>query len=310
MKAKVLQSTGSWYQAKTENGKIIDCRLPGRFKQKEQKSTNPIAVGDHVIVQQDLDTEDYIISEILERKNYIARQSPRQKHLKHIIAPNIDLALLVVSISQPRTSLGFIDRFLVIAASYHIPVTIVINKVDILSENDQSVLIQILDTYPKIGYPVVTASALNGDGVEDIKNLLNQNTTLVIGHSGVGKSTLINAINSDLTIKTAPISRKWGKGMHTTTFATIYEIFENSYIIDTPGIKELFVIEIEPEELSGYFPEMNTVSQNCQYNNCLHENEPNCGVKEALANDEISLSRYASYLHILENIRSIDYWER
>jgi len=310
MKAKVLQSTGSWYQAKTENGKIIDCRLPGRFKQKEQKSTNPIAVGDHVIVQQDLDTEDYIISEILERKNYIARQSPRQKHLKHIIAANIDLALLVVSISQPRTSLGFIDRFLVIAASYHIPVTIVINKVDILSENDQSVLIQILDTYPKIGYPVVTASALNGDGVEDIKNLLNQNTTLVIGHSGVGKSTLINAINSDLTIKTAPISRKWGKGMHTTTFATIYEIFENSYIIDTPGIKELFVIEIEPEELSGYFPEMNTVSQNCQYNNCLHENEPNCGVKEALANDEISLSRYASYLHILENIRSIDYWER
>lgn len=310
MKAKVLQSTGSWYQAKTENGKIIDCRLPGRFKQKEQKSTNPIAVGDHVIVQQDLDTEDYIISEILERKNYIARQSPRQKHLKHIIAANIDLALLVVSISQPRTSLGFIDRFLVIAASYHIPVTIVINKVDILSEKDQSVLIQILDTYPKIGYPVVTASALNGDGVEDIKNLLNQNTTLVIGHSGVGKSTLINAINSDLTIKTAPISRKWGKGMHTTTFATIYEIFENSYIIDTPGIKELFVIEIEPEELSGYFPEMNTVSQNCQYNNCLHENEPNCGVKEALANDEISLSRYASYLHILENIRSIDYWER
>lgn len=310
MKAKVLQSTGSWYQAKTENGKIIDCRLPGRFKQKEQKSTNPIAVGDYVIVQQDLDTEDYIISEILERKNYIARQSPRQKHLKHIIAANIDLALLVVSISQPRTSLGFIDRFLVIAASYHIPVTIVINKVDILSEKDQSVLIQILDTYPKIGYPVVTASALNGDGVEDIKNLLNQNTTLVIGHSGVGKSTLINAINSDLTIKTAPISRKWAKGMHTTTFATIYEIFENSYIIDTPGIKELFVIEIEPEELSGYFPEMNTVSQNCQYNNCLHENEPNCGVKEALANDEISLSRYASYLHILENIRSIDYWER
>ena len=310
MKAKVLQSTGSWYQIKTEEGNTVNCRLPGRFKKKEQKSTNPIAVGDYVLVQKDADTEDYVIHEILERKNYIARQSPRQKHLKHIIAANIDLSLLIVSISHPRTSMGFIDRFLAIAESYHIPVTIVVNKIDILSEKDQIVLEEIFDIYPKIGYPVVTASAINGTGLEDIKNLLDQKTTLVVGHSGVGKSTLINAIHSDLSIKTAPISRKWSKGMHTTTFATIYEVFEDSYIIDTPGIKELFVIEIEPEELSGYFPEMNAVSHNCQYNNCLHENEPKCGVKDALNNNEISISRYVSYRHILDNIRSIDYWER
>lgn len=310
MKARVLQSTGSWYQVKTENGAVLKCRLPGRFKLEAQKTTNPIAVGDDVIIEHDSQSGDYVIEEISDRKNYIIRQSPRQKHLKHIIASNIDQALIIVTISQPRTSLGFIDRFLVVAESYHIPVTIVINKIDTTSKKDEKTLTQIIETYPAIGYPVIKASAKTGEGIDEIKNLLKDRTTLVVGHSGVGKSTTVNTINSDLQLKTAQISSKWQKGMHTTTFATMYEIMDNSYIIDTPGIKELFVIEIEPEELSGYFPEMRKISNGCQYNNCLHENEPNCAVKDALLDEKISDSRFESYLSILENIRSVDYWER
>lgn len=310
MKARVLQSTGSWYQVKTENGAVLKCRLPGRFKLEAQKATNPIAVGDDVIIEHDTQSGDYVIEEISDRKNYIIRQSPRQKHLKHIIASNIDQALIIVTISQPRTSLGFIDRFLVVAESYHIPVTIVINKIDTTSKKDEKTLAQILDTYPPIGYPVVKASAKTGEGVDEIRNLLKDKTTLIVGHSGVGKSTTVNSINPELQLKTARISSKWQKGMHTTTFATMYEIMDNSYIIDTPGIKELFVIEIEPEELSGYFPEMRKISNNCQYNNCLHENEPNCAVKDALLDEKIADSRFESYLGILDNIRSVDYWER
>lgn len=310
MKAKILQSTGSWYQAKTDDQKNIKCRLLGKFKQEEQKSTNPIAVGDEVILSYDSQSGDYVIEEILPRRNYIIRQSPRQKHLKHIIAANIDQAILIVTISQPRTSLGFIDRFLVIAEMYHIPVTIVINKMDAFTAKDEKTLEKILNTYPSIGYPIILSSAKQLQGIDEIKNLLTNKTTLVVGHSGVGKSTTINAINPHLNLKTANISNKWQKGMHTTTFATMFEIFENSFIIDTPGIKELFVIEIEPEELSGYFPEMRKISNNCQYNNCLHENEPNCAVKDALLDEQISDTRFESYISILDNIRTIDYWER
>lgn len=310
MKARILQSTGSWYQARAESGQVISCRLLGKFKLEEQKSTNPIAVGDEVILAQDTQSSDYVIEEILPRRNYIVRQSPRQKHLKHILAANIDQAILIVTISQPRTSLGFIDRFLVVAEMYHIPVTIVVNKIDATSKKDEAVLQKILDIYPSIGYPVILASAINMQGIEEITELLKDKTSLVVGHSGVGKSTTVNAINPALQLKTAKISNKWQKGMHTTTFATMFEIFDNSFIIDTPGIKELFVIEIEPEELSGYFPEMRKVSQGCQYNNCLHENEPSCAVKDALLEDQIAESRFESYLGILDNIRSIDYWER
>ncbi len=310
MKARVLQSTGSWYKVQTDTGQIINCRLPGRFKQDEQKATNPIAVGDFVQIQEDDSSGDFIIENILERKNYIIRQSPRQKHLKHIIASNIDQAIILVSMSKPRTSPGFIDRFLTIAEAYHIPVTILVNKIDILTQKDQPKLQQVTDIYSDIGYPILQISALNQNNLEEVKELLSDKTTLIIGHSGVGKSTLINSINPSLNIRTAPISEKWEKGMHTTTFATMYEVFKNAYIIDTPGIKELFVIEMEPEEVSGYFPEFKKLSQQCQYNNCLHENEPLCAVKEAYLKDEIAPSRYMSYLHILDNIRSVNYWER
>jgi ribosome biogenesis GTPase len=310
MKAKVLQSTGSWYIVRNEKGDSLHCRLPGKFKLETQKTTNPIAVGDEVIIGHDTQTNDYIIEEILPRKNYIVRQSPRQKHLKHIIASNIEQAIIIVTISKPRTSLGFIDRFLVTAESYHIPVTIVVNKIDLMTKKDELVLKQIQEIYPPLGYPIILCSATRKDGIQEIIDLLQNKSTLVVGHSGVGKSTTINAINSDLHLKTAPLSNKWNKGTHTTTFATMYEILPDSYIIDTPGIKELFVIEIEPEELSGYFPEMKALSNKCQYNNCLHENEPHCAVKDALINDKIPESRIESYLSILENIRSVDYWER
>lgn len=310
MKAKVLQSTGSWYIVRNEKGDILNSRLPGKFKQATQKTTNPIAVGDEVIIGHDTQTNDYIIEDILPRRNYIVRQSPRQKHLKHIIASNIDQAIIIVTISKPRTSLGFIDRFLVTAESYHIPVTIVVNKIDLMTKKDELVLKQIQEIYPPLGYPIILCSATRKDGIQEIIDLIQNKSTLVVGHSGVGKSTTINTINSDLHLKTAPLSNKWNKGTHTTTFATMYEILPDSYIIDTPGIKELFVIEIEPEELSGYFPEMKALSNKCQYNNCLHENEPNCAVKDALINDEISESRFESYLSILENIRSVDYWDR
>ncbi|MCO5232487.1 MAG: ribosome small subunit-dependent GTPase A [Chitinophagales bacterium] len=310
MKARVLQSTGSWYLVKSEFGQLLSCRLPGRFKQEDISSTNPIAVGDEVVVKQDEESRDFVINEILKRKNYIVRQSPRQKHLKHIIASNIDRAILVMTISQPRTSLGFLDRFLVIAEAYHIPITIVVNKTDIFSTKDQLAFNKINEIYTKIGYDIVPISAKMQQGIDIIQSLMNGKTSLLIGHSGVGKSSIVNEINPQLNLKTAKLSNKWNKGTHTTTFATMYEIFENSFIIDTPGIKELFVIEIEPEELGGYFKEIRNYSTKCQYNNCLHENEPNCAVKQAVVDGEIAASRYESYLAILDNIRSVDYWER
>lgn len=309
MEGIVLQTTGSWYLVRTHQGSH-QCRLPGRFKQEESKTTNPIAVGDKVTVAIDTSTGDMVIEAIHPRNNYIVRQSPRQKHYKHIIAANIDRALLIVTVSQPRTSLGFVDRFLVAAESYHIPVTILVNKIDALRKKDERMLDEILDIYPALGYPVITASAEQRIGLDEVSALLSNKTTLVAGHSGVGKSTLVNALNPELSIRTKKISSKWEKGMHTTTFATMYEVFPESYIIDTPGIKEFFVIEIKPEELSGYFPEMRERVGGCQYNNCLHYNEPGCAIKTAVEQGEIAYSRFENYLNILENIRSVNYWER
>ena len=310
MQAIVLQSTGSWYKVKTQSGMRLDCRLPGRFKQEEQRFTNPIAVGDTVILKKDTLLDTYIIQEILPRKNYIIRQSPRQKNLKHIVASNIDQALLIMTIASPRTSLGFVDRFLVTTESYHIPCIIVVNKIDLLSSKEIAKLEELKKIYSNLNYPILETSTLTNQGMEQIRNLLLGKTTLLIGHSGAGKSSIVNALNPQLNLKTASVSAKWNKGTHTTTFASMYEIFENSYIIDTPGIKELFVVEMEPQELGGYFLEIKAWSRKCQYNNCLHENEPNCAVKKAYLERSISKSRYNSYLTILENIRSVDYWKR
>ncbi|HND83551.1 MAG TPA: ribosome small subunit-dependent GTPase A, partial [Chitinophagales bacterium] len=246
----------------------------------------------------------------LERHNYIIRQSPRNKHQRHIIASNIDLALLIVTISQPRTSLGFIDRFIAAAASFHIPVKIIINKIDLIKEKEMEQLEYMQIVYNRLGYDVICSSTITNEGIEQIRAVLANKTTLVAGHSGVGKSTLLNVLQPELNLKTGKISEKWGKGMHTTTFATMFQLFENTFIIDTPGIKEFMMLQVEPEEVSGYFIDIKQFATNCQFNNCLHQNEPNCSVKDAVENKQIAATRYENYLHIIENIKDINYWER
>lgn len=308
MKGRILQTTGSWYQVLLD-GNMVMARLKGKFKLEELDTTNPIAVGDFVTLEK-TEHNEYIINEIHPRQNYIIRQSPRNKHQRHIIASNIDLALLVVTIAQPRTSLGFIDRFIAAAESFHIPVKIVINKIDLIREKDEELLEYMQIIYNHLGYEVICSSTISGVGIDDIKNLLQDKTSLVVGHSGVGKSTLLNAINNNLELKTGKISEKWGKGMHTTTYATMIQILENSFIIDTPGIKEFMLLQVEPEEVSGYFVDIKHFAVGCQFNNCLHQNEPNCAVKDAVENTKIAATRYENYLNIIQNIKDINYWER
>lgn len=306
---RIIQTTGSWYQVLLNDGKIISARLKGKFKLEESDTTNPIAVGDYVEIEETIHAE-FIISKILPRQNYIIRQSPRNKHQRHIIASNIDLALLIITISQPRTSLGFIDRFIAAAESFQIPVKIIVNKIDLLNSKEQNQLAYINAVYTTLGYEVICTSAIKGDGIAQLKNTLSGKTTLVAGHSGVGKSTLLNSINPSLNLKTGKISEKWGKGMHTTTFATMFEFMPNTFIIDTPGIKEFMMLQVEPEEVSGYFIEIKKIAANCQFNNCLHQNEPNCAVKDAVENNLIAPTRYENYLNIIEDIKQINYWER
>ncbi len=308
MKGRIIQTTGSWYQVLL-NDKMITARLKGKFKLEELDTTNPIAVGDYVSLEK-TEGNEFIINEIHERNNYIIRQSPRNKHQRHIIASNIDQALLVVTIAQPRTSLGFVDRFIAAAESFHIPVKIVINKIDLIRDKDKEMLEYMQIVYNNLGYNVICSSTITGEGIDNVNSTLKDKTTLVAGHSGVGKSTLLNAINKDLNLKTGKISEKWGKGMHTTTFATMFQILENSFIIDTPGIKEFMLLQVEPEEVSGYFKDIKEFAEGCQFNNCLHQNEPNCAVKTAVENTQIAATRYENYLNIIENIKEINYWER
>lgn len=309
LKGRIIQTTGSWYQVLLD-GKIITARLKGKFKLEELDTTNPIAVGDYVSLEI-TERHEYVINEIDERSNYIIRQSPRNKHQRHIIASNIDLALLIVTIAQPRTSLGFIDRFIAAAESFHIPVKIVINKIDLIKKEKENQLLEYMQiVYNHLGYEVICASTITNVGIDKIKTVLENKTTLVAGHSGVGKSTIVNSINADLNLKTGKISEKWGKGMHTTTFATMFEIMPNSFIIDTPGIKEFMLLQVEPEEVSGYFKDIKQYAEGCQFNNCLHQNEPNCAVKEAVEDTKIAATRYENYLNIIQNIKDINYWER
>ncbi len=306
---KIIQTTGSWYQVLVDE-KIITARLKGKFKLEELDTTNPIAVGDEVVLEK-TETNEFVIIEIKNRKNYIIRQSPRNKHQRHIIASNIDLALLIVTISQPRTSLGFIDRFIAAAESFHIPVKIIINKIDLLQKSKDKEQLEYMQlVYQKIGYEVICSSTITQEGIAQIQNVLNNKTTLIAGHSGVGKSTLLNSINPNLNLKTGAISKKWDKGMHTTTFATMFQLMENTFIIDTPGIKEFMMLHVEPEEVSGYFIDIKKYSEDCQFNNCMHLNEPNCAVKEAVEQHKIAATRYENYLNIVENIKDINYWER
>ncbi len=297
----VLRSTGSWYDVRTQSGHVLQCRLKGKFKIKGLQTSNPIAVGDRVRYELESESENSgIISEILPRENYIIRKSVHKTAQGHILAANIDQAVLIVTLGFPRTSLGFIDRFLVTAESFRIPVTIVFNKTDLLNEDGLAYLNEISEMYRNLDYGTLATSIIDKQGLEDFNALLDQKVSLLAGHSGVGKSSLVNAIAPNLDLKTTEISTFANKGVHTTTFATMFEMAENTYLIDSPGIKELGLIDIEKEELGHFFPEMRDLLGQCRYHNCVHVNEPKCAVIEAVQNGTIAESRYHSYLSMLD----------
>ncbi|MGB1204559.1 MAG: ribosome small subunit-dependent GTPase A [Chitinophagales bacterium] len=310
MKGKVIQSTGSWYIVRTENGEEIACRIKGKFRLSKLKTTNPVAVGDNVEIDTETGLNTAIISKIYDRKNYIIRQSARHRLKKHIIASNLDQALLIITFSQPRTSLGFVDRFLLNTEMYDIPTTLVFNKQDIYSARDMAKYKDAKALYERLGYEVLLVSAMSGHNIEALKDLMKDKTSLIAGHSGVGKSTLINAIDSNLEINTKEISTSSGKGQHTTTFATLYELPLGGEIIDTPGIKNFGTVYLEPEEVGLYFREMCDKLQECKFSNCKHISERNCAVKDAIRTGKIAISRYENYLSILDEIESTNYWER
>ncbi len=297
MRGLILRSTGSWYEVATDNGKIYKGRLRGKIKLDGLKVTNPIAVGDYVQFELENETENtVVIHSIDNRENYIIRQSTHKKHHGHIIAANLDQTMLIATLGQPRTSLGFIDRFLVSAESFRIPSLIVFNKTDILSEEGLAFQQELCDLYESLGSICFQLSALQDPEFDRLWEHLNNKKTLIAGHSGVGKSTLLNRLSPHLDLATSEISDYSQKGVHTTTFATMYEVRPQTYLIDTPGIKELGLVAIPPEDLGHYFPEMRALLGLCKYHNCTHTNEPQCAVLKAVEAGKIALSRYESYL--------------
>jgi ribosome biogenesis GTPase len=298
MEGLVTKSTGSWYQVQTPGGQRVDCRIKGIFRTKGITTTNPIAVGDKVDFDMEPELGTGVITKLLPRKNYIIRKSINLSKQAQIIAANLDQAFLVVTLASPRTSLGFIDRFLVTAEAYDIPASLVFNKLDLFSDEGLEILADYKAIYEKIGYPCYDVSALEGTGIEQVAGLLKDKVTLFSGHSGVGKSSLINTLLPNLQLRTTEISEWHDKGMHTTTFAEMFELPQGGYIVDTPGIRELGVIDIEKNELSHFFPEMRALLNQCRFNSCRHINEPGCAVIKAVEDGEIELSRYESYLSI------------
>lgn len=304
MLGKVYKSTGSWYQVKDEQGQFHQARIKGKMKTDTAiSSTNPIAVGDLVDMEaEDNTNENTIISKVQQRHNYIVRVSPHNRHQKHIVAANLDLALLITTIKSPQTSLGFTDRFLVTAEAYHIPAIIIINKTDLLEEEDLEQLAQRQQIYEAAGYKVMAVSALDPSGVDALKEFIKDKVTLFSGHSGVGKSTLINLLIPGMDLRTEEVSGWSGKGQHTTTFAEMFDLPEGGSIIDTPGVKEFGLIDMDQDELAQYFPEMRSLLDRCRFHNCRHINEPGCAVKEGLATGAVSVERYSSYLAIWESL--------
>jgi ribosome biogenesis GTPase / thiamine phosphate phosphatase len=308
MKARVYKSTGSWYVVKDAAGNIWNARLKGVLKIDGITSTNPIAVGDEVEIEEENELERSVtINAISNRKNYIARTSPQKRTAHHIIAANLDQALLFATIKEPRTSQGFIDRFLVTAEAYHIPAIIVFNKSDLYKKKELEKFEEWKKMFEQIGYKIQLMSVENNTGVNEVKEILQNKTTLVSGHSGVGKSSFINAVFPGIMLRTQDVSGWSGKGLHTTTFAEMFDLPQGGSIIDTPGIRELGLVDITQQELSHYFPEMRALIQQCQFNNCLHLNEPGCAIKNAVNKGSIHTDRYVSYLVLLEGIEEKKY---
>ena len=308
MKAIVYKSTGSWYTLKDEAGRFWNGRMKGVMKLDDITSTNPVAVGDWV--EADIENDDSntaIINEIHDRNNYINRQSPRHKHQHHIVAANLDQSLLIATLREPRTSQGFIDRFLVACEMYHVAAVIVFNKSDLYKAKDMEKYEELKAMYEAIGYKVILVSAEKNEGLEQFGQVLKDKTTLLSGHSGVGKSSLLNTMFPGMNRKTQDVSGWSGKGQHTTTFAEMFDLSFGGRIIDTPGMREFGLVDISKAELSHYFPEMRDRLNDCQFNNCLHMNEPGCAIKEAVVNGVIHEDRYISYCGILDSIEEKSY---
>ena len=297
MDGVIIKSTGSWYSVRLQDGKEVKARLPGRFKLENKKISNPIAVGDKVELLPE--AENFIIEVITPRKNYIVRKSPKKKHFSHMIAANVDQAVLIASHKRPRTSLGFIDRFLVTLEAFRIPGYLLINKSDLYSKEAQAALLGIMELYESIGYQTMMTSFIEGVP-NQVVDWLQAKTTLLSGHSGSGKSTLINLLQPNAHQQIGDISDFANKGVHTTTFAEMFSLDADTHVIDTPGIKELGLAEIMAEELSHYFPEMRNLMGQCKFNNCQHVDEPSCAVQEAVQSGHIALSRFESYLSMMQ----------
>lgn len=296
--ARVIKSTGSWYHVMDKDLNITECRLRGKFRVKGLKTTNPVAVGDII----DFDPQTNSIINIQKRKNYIIRKATNLSKQSHIIASNMDQAIIIVSLALPRTSTGFIDRFLITAEAYHIPAVIVFNKIDLLDEKSNASLQDIINTYTNIGYQCLQTSVKESINLDKFASLLDNKISLLAGHSGVGKSALINTVDPNFSLREGEISDYHSKGMHTTTFAEMFRLESGAYIIDTPGIKEFGLIGFEQEELGQRFPEFRLHMDDCKYNNCLHINEPGCAINKAVKDGQISKKRYHNYINILSSI--------
>lgn len=303
---KVLRSTGSWYVVRLDDGRLVNARLKGKFRLEDTGQTNPIAVGDNVTIsfEETDESGNAMITEIQDRANYISREAPRHQYGRHIIAANLDQAFIIATISSPRTSSGFIDRFLLTAEAYHIPAVVVFNKQDVLTkQKDIDRQREWVDMYRAAGYTVLLTSSVTGEGVKELGEMLHNKVSLLSGHSGVGKSTLINSIFPSMQLRTKEISQKHNKGVHTTTFSEMFELPTGGYIIDTPGIKEFGILDLEPQEVGHFYPEIRAILSGCKYNNCLHQEEPGCAVKQAVMDGKLAFERYKNYDNIVESTK-------
>ena len=311
MHGVVIKVTGSWHDIRLDNGTVMPCRIIGRLRLDDIRTTNPVGVGDHVAIEPEPDQPGQgVITEVLSRRNYVVRQSPRKKHELHLLAANVDQAVLVTTIIQPKLKLGFIDRFLLMTEPHNIPVVIAVNKCDLFGDDEEEIFGGLQHIYEEIGYRVVRVSATKGIGLDVLRDLMRDQVSLVAGQSGVGKSSLINAIQPGLGLRTDELSDYSGKGQHTTTFAEMFALDMGGFIIDTPGIKMLSFNNLEPMDVAHNFREFFALSSDCRFPNCLHRDEPGCAVKAALEEGSVTPMRYETYRQILGEVEEQNYWER